>query len=1217
MNGLSRIGIVSMLVLASFVLLPISEVDAWEPASVDIVIDGNSELATSPIVSRGNGSQGNPYVISDLDLDSGTLTIRNTDAYIMMRNLTASSGDGYALTFSSVTSVVIKDLRTDMRGKLLHGRSMSHLSIASSRVLNITSWTVNIDVDEIDYLKVSDSLFSALDTTRHAHMIAYSDCNDKHLVNNSFNGYSVLLTYYSEGESVTGNRFLDSSLELENVTSDAKVDGNWFNSTIRPALTLKTFYGIEIERNYFSNLYGISILYVVGTSQERNRAHNNTFENCGIGIRANNLYSYYERIMYWDVCDNYFLNSSGYAIDMYYGYYNNFYRNRFIANAGTDWNTPGDQVHQSFNYPTYKNMWFNEGCGNFWANHRTPDVDGDGFVDVPYTFSVGGSDDIPCSNEKLDRERPFLQILEPSPGDSRRSYHRVTWNATDELSGILKQRMIVDGFETIVTGFNTRSLFLEKGPHRIVLNVTDGSLLFDQTSLELNVLETADVLSVISHTDGENVPEPSQKLEWSVKSYFPVNNQTVTVNGKMTSIPPGNREADLELKEGPNTVKIAIEDDGGLSRETSMIIIVDTLHPLIDVLSPVPGSYITGELVNFKWTIRDANPVFRVETRIDDEPWKDDTDTVDMSVLLSGGEHVFHIRAVDLAGNIGERHVTFFREKDPDLVITSPADGHVTRSSTVTFTWTYSGSFNWTKAYIRVGSTSLFQDIGGAKSVDVVLARGTRASDEGPYEIAIKLEDPFGNTLSDSVTVIKDNTDPKVAFIQPEDFPNTNRKDIELRWRGIDDWGISSYSISENNVDWEEIGSIESYNITPVEGDHTFRVRAKDNAGNSAEGSISFHVDWTKPKISIAYPVEDSIQKDPEVMFNWDASDMSDIVSITLDIDGLKRTDVTGLSSITRTIVVEGPHTAVLTVTDICGNSRSVEVHFTVDLIPPVLNWVDPPESIVDNGMFDIRWSIEEAVGISVLVIDIDGEETGIDSGDRNASMDLGEGEHTITIKAEDMSGRTASLRTVVTVDWTPPVIEFDLDRCRVEEDRAIVHWTLIDVVSTVDPDEVWISIDGSAYETVLEEGRFVTNSLSPGDHNAILRVRDAAGNTREEVWGFTIEGEAASDGQGGVSGSIIIAISVAVLLLVASGAAAAVIFSRKRRSEEERKRKEAAMIKRPGQLKMSIPAPAVPAGQPLQQLKSAPAPETNVVETTTGVGYIRPESNGKARDQK
>jgi MYXO-CTERM domain-containing protein len=131
------------------------------------------------------------------------------------------------------------------------------------------------------------------------------------------------------------------------------------------------------------------------------------------------------------------------------------------------------------------------------------------------------------------------------------------------------------------------------------------------------------------------------------------------------------------------------------------------------------------------------------------------------------------------------------------------------------------------------------------------------------------------------------------------------------------------------------------------------------------------------------------------------------------------------------------------------------------------------------------------------------------------------------------------------------------------------------------------------------------------------LKVRDLANNTVETSWNFTIEDGSDPGETGTVSSSAIIGSSIGVVALLVLAGAGALLFMRRRKEEEARRVKEAERIKNPGLLKMSIPAPAMNAARPAPQLKSAPAPDNRVMETTTGVGYIRPESKGKEKDQK
>ncbi|MGA1873696.1 MAG: Ig-like domain-containing protein, partial [Thermoplasmatota archaeon] len=720
------------------------------------------------------------------------------------------------------------------------------------------------------------------------------------------------------------------------------------------------------------------------------------------------------------------------------------------------------------------------------------------------------------------------------------------------------------------------------------------------------VTVTGEVVKILDPQEKQHVPVVNNRFNWSVIPSFPVTQQSIIVNGAEIALEPDSRSHELELVQGENTIVVRVVDDDGLAVSSRRTIYVDLEPPIIEVICPAPGSFLTNELVHFKWSVSDLFTLVKVETKLDGEDWIE-RNVDEMNLMVSPGPHIFHIRAFDLAGNSITREVPINIGMDPGLIIFSPEPGTVTRLSTIEFRWEYTGSFEWTNALVRVDNTSQFIDVGGSKTFDIELERRTRLEHEGAYYITLKLTDDHGNYLEGYTSVIRDNTAPRVMFTLPEEFPNTNRNEVLLKWRGADAWGIEYYSIKINDGDWEDIGNQTEYLLELEEGEYTVSVRAVDLAGNVGSGETSFLVDRTRPTLQISSPVNNEVVKDPEIVFRWRVSDDIELNNVTFTLDGVSTIDVTGATMLTRSVVEEGTHSASITALDICGNLRTSTVTFQVDLTPPKVEWSTSMLTLTNSSSVLISWSVEDQVGLMEQRLLIDGDDAGIGIDDNNITVEMDDGSHTLELIALDFAEHEVTKTTTIVVDTTPPVILFDPEKCVVEGKIARVFWDASDDVSGISEGSFMISVDGGPPSPIPLGDRYATDVLAPGEHYVIVRCDDEAGNSASERWDFVIEKDGDTASEKGGAGFVLVVVGILVPLVVIVGVSLLLFLRSRKRKEEKGK----PALNRPERLTLAIPAPrsmgraAVPPASKVDAL-----PSKKVEESSNGTGYIRPDKD-------
>ena len=149
-----------------------------------------------------------------------------------------------------------------------------------------------------------------------------------------------------------------------------------------------------------------------------------------------------------------------------------------------------------------------------------------------------------------------------------------------------------------------------------------------------------------------------------------------------------------------------------------------------------------------------------------------------------------------------------------------------------------------------------------------------------------------------------------------------------------------------------------------TDGEHTYAVRGVDVAGNEgAAGTATVRIDRGAPTL-LASSIDPVGWVDTEsVTLSWEgaADAYSGLAQMDYAIDGGEFVPLevaeTGSKEIDITALADGEHTITLHLTDALGNSASWEHKFYVDVTPPQVELLTPPDGTVVTGVLDI-WAM-------------------------------------------------------------------------------------------------------------------------------------------------------------------------------------------------------------------------------------------------------------------
>jgi len=409
---------------------------------------------------------------------------------------------------------------------------------------------------------------------------------------------------------------------------------------------------------------------------------------------------------------------------------------------------------------------------------------------------------------------------------------------------------------------------------------------------------------------------------------------------------------------------------------------------------------------------------------------------------LADGGHDFEARAVDSNGQVDPTPANHSWSIDttapPAPELTDPADGVITRDSTVTVAGT-----------ADPGATVEMLDGSSSHGTTTADAGGdwTQTLDElpdGAHELAATASDAAGNTSPRSAprTIHVDTTAPRTSV---DSGPSA---------RTASSSAIVSFSADDPNATFR--CSLDGAEPTPCtspqeltglpEGEHTFEVSASDAAGNSEStpATRSWTVDTTEPAVSSVRPADGATgagpQTDVEATFSEEI-DPSTLTTTTFTLVGegdstpisaSVRRDAGGSKAIlapeTR---LEDDTTYVATLTsgadgikDLTGNALAADHSWSFATAAD-----NTPETTIDSGPSGVVGSDSAELGFSA---DVSGStfECRLDGGafepcsSPQGYASLADGSHTFAVRAIGLGGTpdpTPASRT-----WTVEMVLFD-----------------------------------------------------------------------------------------------------------------------------------------------------------------------------------------------
>lgn len=543
--------------------------------------------------------------------------------------------------------------------------------------------------------------------------------------------------------------------------------------------------------------------------------------------------------------NNSFWKNSQYGVYLLSGKDCIIHRNTFLYNMGT-----GDTLNETRTQAydgTVNNLWSRSEMGNYWRDHRSPDNDGNGIVDVPYNMSVTTNVD----------PYPLVRSNYPTPPGIPVDFNTTPGN---EMVHMEWSEPVTDGGSDI-TGYNVYRSEDAMTGWSVISRLDDDSLSFNDTGLvngvkyyymvgSVNSIGSGGLTEILSAIpDGDKprliIDYPIQNSYISdnmVKAVFHAEDDTNEISGYRVKYDDnewmdnglGENFTMSDLGEGDHTFTVRAYDLARNYAESSTQFTVDTVPPDLIDIDPENGTHYNRRNITVRFGGTDeTSGIDHFQIKLDDWGWIDLGMEAERAFTdLGPGNHTIIIRAVDMAGNTRDRVLIYNIDlNNPHLNIVQPTEGIVTNKNNLTAVWVggdNEGKISHYRYRLNSGPWTALND-SMVELVDL---------EEGDHRLTVQVFDEAGNHMTSSINFSVDSQPPVVVEYGPTGELVQPNEEIFVVFnepvnRTISDAtvnGRDAYFIWTDLMGMIDFGEEMKYNT-----EYVIEVTGRDLAGNLME----------------------------------------------------------------------------------------------------------------------------------------------------------------------------------------------------------------------------------------------------------------------------------------------------------------------------------------------------------------------------------------------
>ncbi|MBI5309510.1 MAG: hypothetical protein HZB14_00555 [Actinobacteria bacterium] len=305
-------------------------------------------------------------------------------------------------------------------------------------------------------------------------------------------------------------------------------------------------------------------------------------------------------------------------------------------------------------------------------------------------------------------------------------------------------------------------------------------------------------------------------------------------------------------------------------------------------------------------------------------------------------------------------------------------------------------------------------------------------------------------------------------------------------------------NLSASGGTW--FGCTSPYTVSPpyASGNRAFRVRSiVSGVTDSSPASSSFAVssaDTNPPDLSISSPGAFATGTQSTLTYSIaDASGLSGTPQCRIN----GGTAFSCNSGYQLSTPADGSYEISVTATDTVGNSVTVRRDFVVDNVTPAITIAGPNNTTIHSSRFDVEFDANDTNGIAETDCAVDGGTYEPCSAGWTSPAALGNGQHSVSIRAKDRAGTVATAVATFTIDTGGVQTSFSSGPA--DGSTITTSYTTFGVLgnSPYDSQRLEYRLDSNNWREITGSPTFTATlnlyGLAAGSHTIEVRAIDAS----------------------------------------------------------------------------------------------------------------------------